>query len=59
MQWSEITAAPERRVLRQFAGLCLTLGVGVAAWRVAQGAVDWKTYAFGGLGLGVGLPGLA
>ena len=59
MNWSDVTRKPEQKVLRQFAGLCLGVGVGVAVWRSSRGAIDWGTYAAGGLGLGVGLLGIA
>ena len=58
MQWSDVTAPPSRKMLRQFAGLWLVVFGGLAAWRAWQGQVDAWTQALaigafvvGGIGL--------
>ena len=58
MQWSDVTAPPPRKVLRQFAGLCLVVFGGFAAWRGWHGQTDQWTVALalgalvvGGIGL--------
>ena len=57
MQWSDVTAAPRVRTLRQFAGLWLLFFSGLAGWRAWQGQVDGRTEVFAGLGLLVGVIG--
>jgi TRAP-type C4-dicarboxylate transport system permease small subunit len=54
MQWSDVTAPPSRKMLRQFAGLWLVVFGGLAAWRAWQGQVDaWtQTLAIGALVVG-------
>ena len=58
MQWSDVTAAPSRKMLRQFAGLWLVVFGGLAAWRAWQGQADGWSLALaigalvvGGIGL--------
>jgi TRAP-type C4-dicarboxylate transport system permease small subunit len=58
MQWSDVTAPPSRKVLRQFAGLWLVVFGGFAAWRAWQGQTDGWTQVLaigalvvGGIGL--------
>jgi hypothetical protein len=58
MQWHDVTRKPDEKVLRQFGGLCLAIGLGVTAWRVSRGAIDWRTYAFGVLAV-AGAMGIA
>ena len=45
MQWSDVTAPPSRKMLRQFAGLWLVVFGGLAAWRAWQGQADAWTQA--------------
>ena len=40
MHWAEVTKAPSRKTLRQFAGLWLLFFVGIAAWRLWNGPAD-------------------
>ena len=40
MHWAEVTKAPSRQTLRQFAGLWLLFFVGIAAWRLWNGSAD-------------------
>ena len=56
MQWSDVTKAPPRKMLRQFAGLWLVVFGGLAAWRAYDGHVDVWTY---GLAIGAVVVGLA
>lgn len=58
MQWRDVTRRPDEKVLRQFGGLCLAIGAGIAAWHVWRGTVDWRSYAFGVLAF-AGAIGLA
>ena len=58
MQWSDVTAAPSRRVLRQFAGLCLVFLVGGAVYRAWQGHLTTGTWILGGAGAVIGVLGL-
>ena len=58
MQWSDVTAPPSRKMLRQFAGLWLVVFGGLAAWRAWQGQADGWSLALaigalvvGGIGL--------
>lgn len=58
MQWSDVTAPPSRKMLRQFAGLWLVVFGGLAAWRAWHGQADVWTQALaigalvvGGIGL--------
>ena len=59
MQWTEVTKAPPPRTLRQFAALFLIVFGGLAAWRVWHGRTDASTLVLGGIGVVVGLVGLA
>lgn len=58
MQWSDVIVPPSRRILRQFAALCLVFFVGGAAWRAWHGNAGPFTYGMGAFGLLVGLLGL-
>jgi hypothetical protein len=58
MNWTDVTAAPPPRKLREFAGLFLLFFVGIAAWRAWHGVVDGRTDALAVLGLVVGGIGL-
>lgn len=58
MQWSDVTAPPSERVLRQFSGLLLALLLGVAGWRAWQTGPDFVAAGIGAAGLGLGLTGL-
>ena len=51
MQWSDATRRPDERVLRQFGGLALTIGVVIVSWQIWRGTTDWRSYLFGGLAL--------
>jgi TRAP-type C4-dicarboxylate transport system permease small subunit len=58
MQWSDVVAAPPRKMLRQFAGLFLLFFLALAARRVWHGQTDGWTAGLAALGLGVGTLGL-
>ena len=58
MQWSDVTAVPKPKLLRQFAGLWLLFFCGIAAWRAWHGQVDTRTEAIAALGLVIGALGL-
>ena len=58
MQWSDVTAPPPPKMLRQFAGLWLVVFVGLAAWRAWHGQIDAWTWGLGAAGFIVGLLGL-
>ena len=58
MQWSDVTAPPPPKMLRQFAGLWLVVFVGLAAWRAWHGNTGAWTVGLGAAGLIVGLLGL-
>jgi Saxitoxin biosynthesis operon protein SxtJ len=58
MQWSDVTAPPPPKMLRQFAGLWLIVFVGLAAWRAWHGQTGAWTWGLGAAGLIVGLLGL-
>ena len=58
MQWSDVTAPPPPKMLRQFAGLWLVVFVGLAAWRAWHGQIDVWTWGLGAAGSIVGLLGL-
>jgi hypothetical protein len=58
MKWSEVTAHPGNRLLRQFAGLCLGIFGGLAAYRAFRGQTDLTTAVLAGLALIVGVTGL-
>lgn len=58
MQWTDVTAPPKERILRQFAGVWLVFFAGAAIWRAAHARADARAIAFvllalviGGLGL--------
>jgi Saxitoxin biosynthesis operon protein SxtJ len=58
MQWSDVVKPPPTKMLRQFAGLCLVVFVGLAGWRAWRGhagTVTWILAAFGAVVGGVGL----
>jgi hypothetical protein len=59
MRWSEVTARPPERMLRQFAGLFLVFFLALAAWRLWDGNADVWTAALAAVGVTVGLIGLA
>ncbi len=59
MRWSDIPRNPDTRTLRQFAGLCLLVFGGLAAW---HGFVHHRLVLAGilaALAVGLGGPGLA
>jgi Saxitoxin biosynthesis operon protein SxtJ len=58
MNWTDATATPSLRTLRQFAGLFLVFFVSLAAWRAWHGVVDTRTDALAVLGLMIGGLGL-
>ena len=58
MQWSEVTKAPSRKMLRQFGGLSLVVFGGLALWRLWHGQDGWLTYVLGILAIGIGVTGL-
>jgi len=58
MNWSDVTAVPSPRKLREFAGLFLMFFVAIAAWRAWHGVVDGRTEALAALGVVVGGAGL-
>src|SRR4029453_11052824 len=58
MQWSDVTATPNQKRLRQFAVLCLVIFVGLAAWRAAPGEVNWGTWLLATAGVTIGGPGI-
>jgi hypothetical protein len=58
MQWSDVTKAPSLTLLRQFAGLWLTVFGGLAAWRWWQGNDGMATIAIAVAALVIGVAGL-
>ena len=58
MQWSDVTKAPSGKMLRQFAGLCLVVFVGLAGWRVWRQGLDTPAMVLGTIGVVVGTVGL-
>jgi hypothetical protein len=58
MQWSDVTAAPSPRTLRQFAALFLIVFVLVAGLRVWRGDTGTLTTAIAVTGVVIGLLGL-
>ena len=58
MQWSEVTARPSPRTLRQFAGLFLIVFAILAGLRVWRGDTGTTTVVLGAAGVVVGLLGL-
>ena len=59
MQWSDVTAAPQKNTLRHFAGLWLLFFGSFAAWRMWHRQMDLRTEALGVLAVVVGGAGLA
>ncbi len=58
MRWSDVTAAPSEKTLRQFAGLCLLFFVGLAGWRAWHGQPGAWTTTLAVIGFGIGGVGL-
>jgi hypothetical protein len=58
MQWSDVTAPPPTKTLRQFAGLCLVVFPALALWRVWRGQPDAIAAAIAAAGLLIGILGL-
>jgi hypothetical protein len=58
MQWSDVTAVPQKKTLRQFAGLWLLFFGSLAAWRMWHRQLDAGTEALGLLAVVVGGVGL-
>ena len=58
MQWSDVTKAPSRKMLRQFAGLWLVVFGGLAAWRMWQGNTGAWTITIGIAAVVIGGAGL-
>jgi hypothetical protein len=58
MQWSDVTKAPSPTLLRQFAGLWLTVFGGLAVWRWWHGNDGMGTTAIGVAALVIGGAGL-
>src|SRR5215470_17426382 len=58
MQWSEVTARPSTRTLRQFAALFLIVFTVAAGLRVWRGDTGTSTIAIAVTGVTVGLVGL-
>lgn len=54
MQWSDVTATPNQKRLRQFAALCLLFFVGLAAWRAAHGQIDSRMWLLALAGVTIG-----
>jgi hypothetical protein len=59
MQWSDIPFRPDRRTLRQFAGLWLVFFGGMALWQAFVRGRPSLGISIGALALVVGLAGLA
>jgi hypothetical protein len=59
MQWSDVVKPPSTKMLRQFAGLCLGMSVGLAAWRAWRGQAGTLTWIVAALGAAVGAIGFA
>ena len=58
MQWSDVTRAPSRTHLRQFAALCLIVFGGMAGWRWTHGRHDISTIVLGAMAIVIGIPGM-
>ena len=58
MQWSDVTKAPPRKQLRQFAGLFLVVFLGLAAWRWFGGKPDAWAAGLAAAAIVVGATGL-
>jgi hypothetical protein len=59
MQWTDVIRTRETKELRQFASLCLAVGLALVLWRLWRGSSQWMAYAPGGLFLTIGLLGVA
>src|SRR5262249_61338854 len=59
MRWSDIPFCPDRRTLRQFAGLWLVFFGGMALWQALVRGRPSLGLSIGALALVVGLAGLA
>jgi hypothetical protein len=59
MHWKDVTAAPPRKLLKQFAILWLAFFVVIAIWRAARGDAGSWTIALATVGLVGGAIGLA
>ena len=58
MQWSDIPFHPDRKTLRQFAGLWLVVFGGMALWQALVGGRPSLGLSIGALALVVGVAGL-
>jgi hypothetical protein len=58
MNWTDVTTPPRPAVLRQFAGLCLVVFGGLAAWRVADVGLDGPAIGLATAAAAIGLTGL-
>ena len=58
MQWSDITKAPPRHQLRQFAILCLAVFGGLLAWRAWNGELGAVTRVLTSIGIATGIVGV-
>jgi hypothetical protein len=58
MRWSEVTARPSTKTLRQFAGLCLIVFGALAGLRVWRGDTGTTTIAIAAVGGTIGILGL-
>jgi len=58
MNWSDVTKAPSRTHLRQFAGLFLLVFGGMALWRWTHGRQETGTIVLGAAAVLVGIPGM-
>ena len=59
MRWSEVTAAPSTKTLRQFAGLCIVVFGLLAGLRLWRGDTGTMTVAIAAVGGTIGVLGLA
>jgi hypothetical protein len=59
MQWSDIQFRPSDKTLRQFAGLCLVLFGGLAAWQGLVAGRSQLAWALAALAFTIGPIGLA
>jgi hypothetical protein len=59
MQWSDVTAPPNTKTLRQFAGLCLIFAAGLAGWRLWHGSLTTPASVVSAVGTAIGVIGLA
>jgi hypothetical protein len=57
MRWSDVTAAPSKRTLRQFAGLLFVFAAGLAGWRAWHGQAGAWTMGLGLAGVVAGALG--